>query len=98
MGNFASVISSLRNKAQLTRTYVDEGIVRTRAEEKMRKKLKKRNKRGIKCTEEGDNMSGFRVIQMSSVFKLLVLSLVIVFSSETCNQFTESNFVSCFVH
>jgi hypothetical protein len=38
MGNFASVISSLRNKAQLTRTYVDEGIVRTSAEEKMRRK------------------------------------------------------------
>jgi hypothetical protein len=42
MGNFASVISSLRNKAQLTRTYVDEGTVRTSAEEKMRRKLKKK--------------------------------------------------------
>jgi hypothetical protein len=39
MGNFASVISPLRNKAQLTRTYVDEGMARTRAEEKMRRKF-----------------------------------------------------------
>jgi hypothetical protein len=38
MGNFASVISCLRNKAQLTRTYVDEGMARTSAEERMRKK------------------------------------------------------------
>jgi hypothetical protein len=48
MGNFASVISSLRNKAQLTRTYVDEGMVRTSAEEKMKRKLKKETKRGMK--------------------------------------------------
>jgi hypothetical protein len=44
MGNFASVISSLRNKAQLTRTYVDEGMVRTSSEEKMRRKQKKKKK------------------------------------------------------
>jgi uncharacterized lipoprotein YehR (DUF1307 family) len=42
MGNFASVISSLGNKAQLTRTYVDEGIVRRSAEEKMRRKSVKK--------------------------------------------------------
>jgi hypothetical protein len=39
MGNFASVISCLRNKAQLTRTYVDEGVARTSAGERREKSI-----------------------------------------------------------